>query len=350
VVTVSLKTVAPASAGDGYSFLARVSADLRPVVERVVRLTPTIIEVVLRAPQAARKFQPGQFYRLQNFETIAPKADGTTLAMEGLALTGAWIDPDAGLISLIVLEMGGSSNLCRYLKPGEPVILMGPTGTPTDIPSGETVLLAGGGLGNAVLFSIGQAMRAAGSKVLYFAGYKQMNNRYKIEEIERAADTIIWCCDEAPGFEATRPQDRACQGDIVEAMHAYASGELGEQVVPFSDVDRVVAIGSDHMMAAVAAARHGVLQPFLKKHHFAIGSINSPMQCMMKEICAQCLQTHIDPQTGERSYVFSCFNQDQPLDHVDWAGLNARLRQNSIQEKLKAQWVSHCTRSLEGGV
>jgi NADPH-dependent glutamate synthase beta subunit-like oxidoreductase/NAD(P)H-flavin reductase len=350
VVSRVLESVAPASAGDGYSFLARVNADLRPVVERVVRLTPTIIEVVLRAPQAARKFQPGQFYRLQNFETIAPKADGTTLAMEGLALTGAWIDPDAGLISLIVLEMGGSSNLCRYLKPGEPVILMGPTGTPTDIPSGETVLLAGGGLGNAVLFSIGQAMRAAGSKVLYFAGYKQMNNRYKIEEIERAADTIIWCCDEAPGFEATRPQDRACQGDIVEAMHAYASGELGEQVVPFSDVDRVVAIGSDHMMAAVAAARHGVLQPFLKKHHFAIGSINSPMQCMMKEICAQCLQTHIDPHTGERSYVFSCFNQDQPLDHVDWAGLNARLRQNSIQEKLKAQWVSHCTRSLEGGV
>jgi NAD(P)H-flavin reductase len=350
VVSRVLESVAPASADDGYTFIARVNAILRPVVERVVRLTPTIIEVVLRAPQAARKFQPGQFYRLQNFETIAPKADGTTLAMEGLALTGAWIDPDAGLISLIVLEMGGSSNLCRYLKPGEPVILMGPTGTPTDIPSDKTVLLAGGGLGNAVLFSIGQAMRAAGSKVLYFAGYKQMNNRYKIEEIERAADTIIWCCDEAPGFEATRPQDRAYQGNIVEAMHAYASGELGEQVVPFSEVDRVVAIGSDHMMAAVAAARHGVLKPFLKKHHVAIGSINSPMQCMMKEICAQCLQTHIDPQTGERSYVFSCFNQDQPLDHVDWAGLNARLRQNSIQEKLKAQWVSHCTRSLEGGV
>ena len=29
---------------------------------------------------------------------------------------------------------------------------MGPTGTPTEIPTGENVLLAGGGLGNAVLF------------------------------------------------------------------------------------------------------------------------------------------------------------------------------------------------------
>ncbi|MDH5558648.1 MAG: FAD-dependent oxidoreductase, partial [Alphaproteobacteria bacterium] len=348
VVSKVLAAVAPASPAAAEAFLAGLNAALRPTVERVERLTPTIIEVVLRAPRAARQFQPGQFYRLQNFETLAPRAEGTTLAMEGLALTGAWVDREAGLISLIVLEMGGSSSLCRYLKPGEPVILMGPTGTPTDIPKGETVLLAGGGLGNAVLFSIGQAMRAAGNKVLYFAGYKQMVDRYKIEEIERAADVIIWCCDEAPGFEATRPQDRALPGNIVEAMRAYASGELGDQAVPFADVDRIVAIGSDRMMAAVAMARHAVLKPYLKEHHFAIGSINSPMQCMMKEICAQCLQPHIDPETGERSYVFSCFNQDQPLDEVDWTGLNARLRQNSVQEKLKAQWIAHCARSLEG--
>jgi hypothetical protein len=65
------------------------------------------------------------------------------------------------------------------LKPGEPVILMGPTGTPTETPSGETVLLVGGGLGNAVLFSIGAAFRARGSRVLYFAGYKLVQDRYQ---------------------------------------------------------------------------------------------------------------------------------------------------------------------------
>jgi hypothetical protein len=82
----------------------------------------------------------------------------------------------------------------------------------------------------------------------------------------------------------------------------------------------------------------------MKTGHTAIGSINSPMQCMMKEICAQCLQPHVDPATGKRSYVFSCFNQDQPLDLVDFAGLDARLRQNSVQEKLNAQWLSHVRR------
>ena len=78
--------------------------------------------------------------------------------------------------------------------------------------------------------------------------------------------------------------------------------------------------------------------------HHAIGSINSPMQCIMKEICAQCLQPHKDPVTGRTSYVFSCFNQDQPLDHVDFGALDQRLRQNSVQEKLTAQWIAYCER------
>jgi NAD(P)H-flavin reductase len=302
---------------------------------------------VVRAPIAARAFQPGQFYRLQNYETLAPRTADTVLAMEGLALTGAWVDREQGLLSTIVLEMGGSSDLCALLKPGEPVVLMGPTGTPTEIPSGETVLLAGGGLGNAVLFSIGQALRAAGSRVLYFAGYKKAMDRYKVEQIEAAADAVVWCCDEAPGFKPNRPQDRAFVGNIVEAMAAYGRGDLGPAPVPMGAVDRVIAIGSDGMMAAVAKARHGVLAPYLKPGHRAIGSINSPMQCMMKEICAQCLQTHRDPLTGEETVVFSCFNQDQPLDAVAFPVLRDRLGQNRVQENLGAQWIDRCLRALQ---
>src|SRR5205807_8960490 len=99
----------------------RLDDELRARVERVERLTPKIVEVVVKAPMAARAFQPGQFYRLQNYASHAPTVDGTTLAMEGLALTGAWIDREAGLLSTIVLEMGGSSDLCTLLQPGEPV-------------------------------------------------------------------------------------------------------------------------------------------------------------------------------------------------------------------------------------
>jgi hypothetical protein len=212
------------------------------------------------------------------------------------------------------------------------------------------VLLACGGLGNAVLFSIGQTLRAKGSRVIYFAGYKRVIDRYKVEEIEKAADVIVWTCDEAPGFTPNRAQDRAFVGNIVAAMEAYGSGALHayreEPLIRMEDVDRVIAIGSDGMMAAVARARHTVLAPYLTKRPQGIGSINSPMQCMMKEICAQCLQLHRDPETGAETVVFSCFNQDQPLDHVDWVSLRQRLSQNSTQEKLTKAWIDRCLRQL----
>ena len=326
--------------------LAEANDQWRARVVRVDRLTPTIVEVVVEAPAAARNFEPGQFYRLQNYEARSKKVDGTLLTMEGLALTGAWVDKDKGLLSLITLEMGGSSDLCALLEPGEPVIVMGPTGTPTEIEPGETVVLAGGGLGNAVLFSIGQAFRKAGSKVLYFAGYKKPSDRYKVEEIEAAADVVVWACDEAPGFPVDRPQDKTTVANIVEAMRQYAAGELGEQPIPFSAADRIIAIGSDGMMNAVRLARHSVLKPYLKADHRALGSINSPMQCMMKEICAQCLQLHRDPVTGKESVVFSCFNQDQELDRVDFACLRQRLRQNGVQEKIGALWIDRSLRKI----
>ena len=63
---------------------------------------------------------------------------------------------------------------------------------------------------------------------------------------------------------------------------------------------------------------------------------------MMKEICGQCLQTHRDPETGKTTYVFSCFNQDQDLDRVDFTALRDRLSQNSLQEKITARWIARC--------
>src|SRR6185437_5395224 len=79
------------------ALFGRLDEDLLAVVHQVVRLTPTIVEVVVRAPAAARRFSPGQFYRLQNFESLAQRTAGTRLAMEGLALTGAWVDRGRGL-------------------------------------------------------------------------------------------------------------------------------------------------------------------------------------------------------------------------------------------------------------
>ena len=325
-------------------FFRRLDEELKSTVVETKCLAPNIIEVIVKAPMQARKFQPGQFYRVQNLESLSRVVDGTVLASEGLALTGAWVDKDQGFISLIALAMGSSSRLCALWQPSEPLVVMGVTGQATEISQGKTVMLIGGGLGNAVQFSIGKALRQKGNRVIYFAGYKRPEDLFKTEEIEKAADVVVWSIDPAPGvkaFKPTRPQDRTFLGNVVEAMVAYAKGELGSITIKLKDVDHMIVIGSDRMMAAVKQARFKQLKPYLKSDHTAIGSINSPMQCMMKGVCAQCLCKHVDPNTGEDYFVYSCYNQDQDLDRVDFLNLNARLRQNTVQEKLSWLWLDY---------
>ena len=317
------------------------------------RLTATIVEVVVRAPMAARKFQPGQFYRLQNFETLAPRVDESQgaersierdearLAMEGLALTGAWVDAERGLLGTIVLEMGGSSRLCAALRPGEPIVLMGPTGQPTEIVEpGDRPALRRWARQRRSLLDRARFQGARG-RVLYFAGYSRGEDLFKQEDIERWTDQVIWCTDRGRGDRtALVRSDEHFRGNIVQAMVAYARGELGR-----ATRDSALRCHAHHRHRQRrhderrSRARHGVLAPLLDPNHIAIGSINSPMQCMMKEVCAQCLQKLNDPETGREQVVFMCFNQDQQLDAVDFDNLRERLRANSMQEKLANAWL-----------
>jgi NADPH-dependent glutamate synthase beta subunit-like oxidoreductase/NAD(P)H-flavin reductase len=320
----------------------RLDDALKVYVHEVNRLAPNIVEVVVKAPQQAKKFEPGQFYRFQNYEKKSLLVENTRLAMEGIALTGAWVDKEKGLLSLIALELGVSSRLCAFLKPGEEVMCMGPTGYPSEVGSDENVVLCGGGLGNAVLFSIAKAMKDAGNRVVYFAGYRRPIDVFHRDKIEAACDQVIWSVDAGDPIEARRPQDKSFVGNIVQSMLAYAKGEMGDRLFPMDKTNRLLAIGSDRMMAAIRQHRvDGLLKEYFCHEHEALASINSPMQCMMKEVCAQCLQKHVDPQTGKESFVFTCFNQDQKMDFVDWKNLNERLRQNTVQEKVANRWLDY---------
>ena len=69
---------------------------------------------------------------------------------------------------------------------------------------------------------------------------------------------------------------------------------------------------------------------------------------MMKEICAQCLQPHVDPATGEDDLRVLLL-QPGP------AARSRRLRLRStsacartrVQEKLTAEWIDHCLVKLD---
>ena len=325
IIDKLIREKSPKSNINGAEFNKFIAQNLKSTVQKIVFHNDHIQEIIVNAPLAAKNFKPGQFYKFQTYN----KNDSTI--MEPLALTGAWVDKSKNLISLIVLNLGASSNFCKQLEIGEPVVLMGPTGTSTEIPFDKTVMLVGGGLGNAVLFSIGKALKENKCKVIYFAGYKNARDRFKQTEIEKISDVVVWCCDEEI-LSRTRNLDYSFKGNVIDCIHQY--NDAHKASLKLYDVEHMIVIGSSAMMSAVAYARHNELKAMFRNDHIAIGSINSPMQCMSKEICGQCIQRHINPKTNQEYYVYSCSNQDQLLDEVDFNHLQCRLAQNSLQEKI----------------
>ena len=297
-------------------------------VHKINKLNEKVYEIIIKSPKASHMFKPGQFFKLQNYHSKNKKP------FEPLALTGASVNKQKGLISTVVLEMGGSSNFCKSLKKDEQVVFMGPTGMPTHIHKNKKVLLMGGGLGNAVLFSIGQELIKNNSNVLYFAGYKQHTDVFLRKYIENASNTVVWCSDDNTKIKKTRDYDLSFTGNILDCLKKYHHLSLtSEKYLKLNEIEGIILIGSDSMMSAVSGFINSNKNIFSNSNH-CIASINSPMQCMMKEICGQCLQEHFDPKTKIKSIIFSCAEQDQNFKTVNFDVLKNRLRQNSFLEKL----------------
>ncbi|MFY9589235.1 FAD-dependent oxidoreductase [Rickettsia endosymbiont of Halotydeus destructor] len=359
-------------------FFVKLDSLLNSKIEKINILADKIVELVIHAPAAAQNFKPGQFFRLQNY------SDDVTKLMEPLALTGAYVDLERSLIYLIVLESGQSSNLCRHLSIGESVALMGPTGAPTEILKDSNVVLIGGGLGNAVLLSIGQALKKNNCKITYFAGYKKLTDRFYAEKIAEIADKVIWCYEEeglshlptlfqdsskhlqCHSREGRNPENNSpskfisrtnkeilkqvqhdkrlaprFHGDdiklkphLLKDKILYTHGTVIDGIKyiqtqggDYSSVNRIIAIGSSEMMEAVQNIKNEIFGENVE----LIVSVNSLMQCMMKGICGQCLQK----TKGDKSYIFACACQDQNAEIIDFSSLKNRLRQNAVQEKLQ---------------
>ena len=328
---------------DGYSaFRSAMRTLLEPKVEAVTRLAPQVVKLTVRAPLAARRFRPGQFFRLQTFETAARKYQSTLLQSETLALTGMCADRERGTISFLVHEVGVSARLIRMLAPGEPIALMGPTGVRARIVERTTVLVVSEGFGHAHLLATGPALRAAGSKILHVALFDSAAELYCRDEIEAAADATLWVTAHGDPVPNLRAQDRAITSHVVDALRRYAAGELGPPAVALEDVQQVMIQATTCTIRALKRARDAELAPYMRHKPAFTASVNAPIQCGLKGVCAQCLHWQIDPVTGARTKaVFGCSWQDQPMDIVDFDNVDARLGQNHLMEHLTSLWLEH---------
>lgn len=305
-----------------------LDARLRARVASIRSLAPNITELVVKAPCAAERAQPGQFFKVQLYHGVNKDKKMLTKAV---ALSRAWVDPIEGHIGFIVLEHGLSTQLIKNLRVGQHLHLMGPTGAPTLIDPVKTLLMIGGGLGNAVLFSVGQHYRAAGTRVIYLAAYKNEASIFKLEDIEAAADVVLWAVEQGDTFKPRRDQDHLIKGTVIDAFNFFMTSDWS---LEHQGLEKILVIGSEGLIWAVKNSIDAVASHFPQLKSAVVG-VNSPMQCMMKGICGQCVQKHVDPKTREEYFVFSCKNQDQNYETLDTPFLASRLSQNRTSEKLQ---------------
>lgn len=308
-------------------------------VHAVKRLSPNLLELTVKAPIAAKNFKPGHFYRIQNFESYAPVVGGTRLLSEGVALICSTADKNEGLLSFLVSEVGASTRLFATFQPGDPISVMGPTGVRAKIPqNGEKILIIGGQMASAHLQAIGLSLREAGNEVLFVGIFDNAQSIPYKDQLENAADFIYWITREGQPVKVHRKQDRAATGDFMSLLAEYAQSRES----PFSTINKVHVIGTHRLLKIIQSARETILKEHLNPEAAFIASVYGPMQCMLKGVCAQCLQWQIDAKTGKRTKaVFACSWQEQPLDIVDLHNLDERLEQNHMQETLSNLWLDY---------
>lgn len=323
-------------------FAAEMEHVFQARVTSIKRKSPGILELDIQAPLAAKHFKAGQFYRLQNFETYAPRVDHTLFQMEPIALVTAGCDRLNGILKFIVREESASAKLCATLKPNEPVSLMGPAGVKAKIPGEhETILIVGTPASFSFVRSFGREAREAGNHVIFVAQLNSANELFSQHELEQSADMILWLTADGSAVETIRPQDHCYQQkDGIDGLLEFANANNLHQSL--ADVDRIYLIGDTELMRHFQVSRKNLVKDHFHKDPKVFAAVYGNMQCMLKGVCAQCLQWQIDPETGLRTKaVFACSWQDQPLEIIDIDHMDARKMQNSLHEQMGKLWVDY---------
>lgn len=325
-----------ASYAEYVNFAEKMTSLFTATVTSITRKTANVVELVIKAPLAARHYKPGQFFRLQNFETYATPHHHTLLQMEPLAIDAAGHNRQTDELTFLVNETSATARLCSLLKPGEPVTLMGPTGVRAKIPADhETVLIIGNENSFAFLRSFGGEMKASGNRVIYAGFYESKDALYCQSECEKVTDQILWVVNAGEKITSSRENDISVTSDQL-----LTTLKLNADKLSLNDVDRIYLIVETDLLREFQATRKTLVKDVFVKDPKVIGAVYGNMQCMMKGVCAQCLQWQIDPETGERTKaVFACSWQDQPLEIIDINHIDERQMQNRLHDLISLMWV-----------
>lgn len=188
-------------------------------------LAPMVKLFKIKAPRIAKKRMAGQFV------VVRLNEHG-----ERIPLTIADSDIEAGTITVIVQEVGRTTALLSNMEKGSSMLdCVGPLGKPTHIENYGTAVCIGGGIGTAVTYPIGKALKQAGCKVMSIIGARSKNLLILEEEMKSVSDCLYVTTDDGSA-----------------GHHGFVTNVLEELIVQGSKIDIVIAVGPVPMMRAVS--------------------------------------------------------------------------------------------------
>jgi ferredoxin--NADP+ reductase len=173
------------------------------------RITADVYRMVVEAPLIARKRRAGQFVVIRIDENG-----------ERIPLTIGDADAEAGTITLVYQTVGKTTEHLSTREVGDFLMdVVGPLGKPTEIRNYGTTLCVGGGIGNAPLLPIVQALSAAGNKVVTVIGARTKGLLILENELRAVSSELIVCTDDGSyGRKAlvTEPVREVCERERVD--------------------------------------------------------------------------------------------------------------------------------------
>ncbi|HLE08521.1 MAG TPA: sulfide/dihydroorotate dehydrogenase-like FAD/NAD-binding protein [Thermodesulfobacteriota bacterium] len=188
----------------------------------------------IKAPLIAKKRKAGQFVVLRLNEHG-----------ERIPLTIADSNPDEGTISIVVQEVGKTTALLSNMDKGGFIMdVVGPLGKPTHIENYGTAVCVGGGIGTAVTYPIGKALKEAGCEVISIIGSRTKDLLIMESEMRSTSSELLITTD-----------------DGTYGYHGFVTAVLSEMIAKAKKIDIVFAIGPVPMMRAVSELTrpHGIL-------------------------------------------------------------------------------------------
>ncbi len=274
-----LKTLSKSTPLSHRRFFHKIEAQLTAKIVSIADVSTDSLRLRVKAPLQVKNLQLGQFFRVQ------------VPFVKSVALTGLSANAKKGTMDFLIKSTHPIIPFIKTLKKGDVFPLMGPTGSPFPLLQKKNILLMSYGFESLLLKDYVQQL--------------QLHN------------------------QVVHLQENKDGGALLKKFQDYVEGKLKKHPFSFSDVHFVY-----------MAAPTPFLQAFLKHHASllkvpAFVGLSCPMQCMMKEICGQCLQKVRDPVTQEEKIIYACKNQIQPLTWIDLNVLQDRAQQNGVQEKIE---------------